>query len=143
MDCGINIMSAVMASLPTAEFTPTRVKLAGPPTLLVETKVEVDFGFGNSGSGHLTMDWEHPTNIRRIRFIVSDGEVVTIDTVRGRLFRDGVVVQGFENSTNSLSQEYLEVYTDFARHIRTRQSRINVRPLQFVLDAYSQAQRTR
>ena len=143
MDCGINIMSAVMEVVPAVPFIPTRVRLSGPSTLKVETRVEADFRLGDGGFGHLTMDWESPVNVRRICFTMSDGEIITIDTVRGRLFRDGAVVPGFEQSTNSLTEEYPLVYQDFARHIANGRSYVNTRPLQFVLEAYNLAKRTR
>ena len=137
MDCGINIMSAVMGVLPEARFTPTRVKVSSAPSVDVETQAEVDFSFGTRGSGHLTMDWEYPKNIRRIRFTTSDGETVTIDIVRGRLYCDGRVAFGFENSDNNLSMEYPLVYQDFADHIARRESNTNTQPLRFILDTYN------
>jgi len=53
------------------------------------------------------------------------------------------VVPGFEQSTNSLTEEYPLVYQDFARHIANGRSYVNTRPLQFVLEAYNLAKRTR
>jgi len=139
MDSGINALSIVTYVLPdtySLSVGDTQFEKAGG--FRVETKVQVEFSFGNQGRGKLSMDWMNKNpEVRQVTFATEENEYM-VDIVKNSFTQDGETLISVDATRKAVDQEseYRGVYQDFAKRLFQRKSLISTRELRFILEAY-------
>ncbi len=103
MDSGINAISVVCQVLPQDKLAVMEAHMEQRAGFGVETKADVAFQIGNSGTGSLAMDWfKHGDEVREIAFETTQGDVYLLDIVRQQLRKNDELVFGADTTDRTM-----------------------------------------
>ena len=140
MDSGINALSVVKSVLQdNSNFSIKKVVLTKAKNMKVETKVKVNFVFGNNGTGSLKMDWLYkPKDIRKLIFYTIRN-VYNININKGSFSKNGQTLFKTDPKKDTMYLEYLGAYEHFSETIQQGNSFVSTDELQFVEKVYKKA----
>ena len=135
-DPGINALSIATKIMPVT-LVIERATLMIADNHQSPIAAEIDFAGELSGKGTATFDWRGDGDeIWQIE-VGTESETVILDKGGSEMWVDGELV------TSDASREYRLIYAKFAQLLRTRQSLVDLTPLQLVADAFLLGQRHR